>query len=412
MPPKPLEESTGLENYMLYKAAKLLAAVRWVAENPPMPEKEDYLNKMVLEEIAFIASRYALYMDPESRKYKIPHIHPIIQIVTDEWKAASHEQRKPRWDIFTEETIAYVCDQVATENPTWYPHFIPAGRGGDIPFPNRLELRKVLHREVPCWAAATPTVAALQEPDNPSAPAAEVDALPLSAPSPVGLLTQAAKKGKARIVEEPVKKMQARPVKAPAPAPAPSTPPVAGPSKKHKAPRRESSSEVSDSNDDETPTKKATEMPIFEAMQGAGRALDEDTCRQLNRIEAMLNAICNSNGILPESLPGYEHPSLASLSSHSPSLAGVQMEMLHISDTHSNTSAHSSSMLKLLHKKAGSCRILTIYTCIIESIQCLIRVSSQGKGKQRLHQRSHQWPDKLEKLTWIIVGQGVKRTIY
>jgi hypothetical protein len=51
MPPKPLEESTGLENYMLYKAAKLLAAVRWVAENPPTPEKEDYLNKMVLEEI-------------------------------------------------------------------------------------------------------------------------------------------------------------------------------------------------------------------------------------------------------------------------------------------------------------------------------------------------------------------------
>jgi hypothetical protein len=25
--------------------------VRWVAENPPTPEKEDYLNKMVLEEI-------------------------------------------------------------------------------------------------------------------------------------------------------------------------------------------------------------------------------------------------------------------------------------------------------------------------------------------------------------------------
>jgi hypothetical protein len=161
---------------------------------------------------------------------------------------------------------------------------IPAGRGGDIPFPNRLELRKVLHREVPRWAAATPTVGvhfvaqfqsiltfhkgALQEPDNPSAPAAEVDALPLSAPSPVGLLTQAAKRGKARIVEEPVKKTRARPVKAPAPAPAPSTPPVAGPSKKHKAPRWELSSEVSDSNNDETPTKKATEMPIFEAMQG------------------------------------------------------------------------------------------------------------------------------------------------
>ncbi|KAN0139734.1 hypothetical protein V8E53_002396, partial [Lactarius tabidus] len=97
MPSKPLEESTGLENYMLYKAAKLLAAVRWVAENPPMPEKENYLNKIVLEEIGST-------------------------------------------------TLS----------------------SGD-----------------------TDT---LQEPDNPSAPAAKVDASPLSAPSPVRLLTQAAKK--------------------------------------------------------------------------------------------------------------------------------------------------------------------------------------------------------------------------
>ncbi|KAN0127805.1 hypothetical protein V8E53_014361 [Lactarius tabidus] len=364
MPPKPLEESTGLENYMLYKAAKLLAAVRWVAENPPKPEKEDYLNKMVLEEIAFIASRYAPYMDPESRKYKIPRIHPIIQIMTDEWKAASHEQRKPRWDIFTEETITYICDQVATENPTWYPHLYATDLTSYIcgEHPSRTWWQHPIPQSSGAQESATQgstalgsgnTDTALQEPDNPSAPAAEVDALPLSAPSPVGLLTQAAKKGKACIVEEPVKKTQARPVKAPALAPAPSTPPVAGPSKKHKAPQRESSSEVSDSNDDETPTKKATEMPIFEAMQGAGRALDEDTRRQLNRIEAMLNAICNSNGILPESLPGYEHPSLASPSSHSPSSAGIQMEMLHISDTHSNTSAHSSSMSKPPHKKAA-----------------------------------------------------------
>ncbi|KAN0131146.1 hypothetical protein V8E53_011038 [Lactarius tabidus] len=347
MPPKPLEESTGLENYILYKAAKLLAAVRWVAENPPTPEKEDYLNKMVLEEIAFIASRYAPYMDPESRKYKIPRIHPIIQIMTDEWKAASHEQRKPCWDIFTEETIAYVCDQVATENPTWYPHLYATDLTSYVrgEHPSRTWWRHTIPQSSGAQESATQgstalgsgdTDTALQEPDNPSAPAAEVDALPLSAPSPVGLLTQAAKR-----------------VKVPAPAPAPSTPPVAGPSKKRKAPRRESSSEVSDSNDDETPTKKATEMPIFEAMQGAGRALNEDTRRQLNRIEAMLNAICNSDGILPESLPGYERPSLASPSSHSPSSAGVQMEMLHISDTHSNTSAHSSSMSKPPHKKAA-----------------------------------------------------------
>ncbi|KAN0131113.1 hypothetical protein V8E53_011005 [Lactarius tabidus] len=349
MPPKPLEESTGLENYMLYKAAKLLAAVRWVAENPPMPEKEDYLNKMVLEEIM------------------------------NEWKAASHEQRKPRWDIFTEETIAYVCDQVATENPTWYPHLYVTDLTSYVcgEHPSRTWWRHPIPQSFGAQESATQgsttlgssdTDTALQEPDNPSAPAAEVEALPLSAPSPVGLLTQAAKKGKACIVEEPVNKMQARPVKAPAPAPVPSTPPVAGPSKKHKAPRRELSSEVSDSNNNETPTKKVTEMPIFEAMQGAGRALDKDTHQQLNRIEAMLNAICNSNGILPESLPDGD-------------------------------AAHFRYMFKHF-------RTLQLH------VETAMQEGVQGKGKWRLHQRLHQWPDKLEKLTWIIVGQGVKRTIY
>jgi hypothetical protein len=61
-------------------------------------------------------------------------------------------------------------------------------------------------------------------------------------------------------------------------------------------------------------------------------ALDEDSHQQLNRIVAMLNAICNSNGILPETLLGYEHPTSVSPSSQSPSSTGVQMETLHISN--------------------------------------------------------------------------------
>ncbi|KAN0128675.1 hypothetical protein V8E53_013494 [Lactarius tabidus] len=273
MPPKPLKESTGLENYMLYKAAQLLAAVRWVAENPPTPEKEDYLNKMVLEEIAFIALRYALYMDPESRKFKIPCIHLIIQIMTDKWKAGSHEQQKPHWDIFTEETIAYVCDQVATQNPTWYPHFYA------------MNLTSYYQ------SILTFCKAALQEPDNPSAPAAEVDTLPISAPSPVRLLMQAAKK-------------------------------------------------VSDSNNNETPMKKVTEVPIFEVMQGAGR--DGDTAH----FRYVFKNFCT-----------------------------LQL--------HVGSAAQEGSQGK-----------------------------GKGKGKRQLHKRSHQWPDKLEQLVWIIIGQGVKQTIY
>ncbi|KAN0131120.1 hypothetical protein V8E53_011012 [Lactarius tabidus] len=95
-------------------------------------------------------------------------------------------------------------------------------------------------------------------------------------------------------------------------------------------------------------------VPIFEAMQGAGCILDDDTCQQLNRIEAMLTVICNSSGIVPETLLGYDHPTSASLSSQSQSSAGIQMETLHISDTCSNTSSHSSTRsLQPPHKKAA-----------------------------------------------------------
>jgi hypothetical protein len=45
MPPKHQQESTKLENYMLYIAAKLLEAVRWVAEHRPSPEKSGLLKQ-------------------------------------------------------------------------------------------------------------------------------------------------------------------------------------------------------------------------------------------------------------------------------------------------------------------------------------------------------------------------------
>ena len=61
--------------------------------------------------------------------------------------------------------------------------------------------------------------------------------------------------------------------------------------------------------------------------------LDEDTHRQLNRIEAMLNAICERQGITPDTLPGYDCCRSPSPSSHSPSsLTGAPMERLQLSN--------------------------------------------------------------------------------
>ena len=62
------------------------------------------------------------------------------------------------------------------------------------------------------------------------------------------------------------------------------------------------------------------------------KALDEDTQRQLNRVEAMLNAICNKEGIDPSTLPGHELPRSGSPSTQSISSTSVPMERMNLSD--------------------------------------------------------------------------------
>ena len=51
MPAKPAEELTQLEASLLSIAARLLAAVRYVSENPPLPEKWTYSNEKVMDEL-------------------------------------------------------------------------------------------------------------------------------------------------------------------------------------------------------------------------------------------------------------------------------------------------------------------------------------------------------------------------
>ena len=57
-------------------------------------------------------------------------------------------------------------------------------------------------------------------------------------------------------------------------------------------------------------------------------ALDEDTRRQLNRVEAMLNAICFKEGIETSTLPGYELSRSVSPSSQSVSSTSIPVMTL------------------------------------------------------------------------------------
>ena len=63
MPPKPLEELTGVENYLLTTASRLQAAVKWVEQHPPPPDKWAYLNAKVKEEIVSIHICFSLSLN-------------------------------------------------------------------------------------------------------------------------------------------------------------------------------------------------------------------------------------------------------------------------------------------------------------------------------------------------------------
>ena len=60
MPAKPAEELTQLEVSLLTIAARLLVAVWYVLENPPLPEKWAYLNEKVMDKLvsAYILLSY------------------------------------------------------------------------------------------------------------------------------------------------------------------------------------------------------------------------------------------------------------------------------------------------------------------------------------------------------------------
>ena len=60
--------------------------------------------------------------------------------------------------------------------------------------------------------------------------------------------------------------------------------------------------------------------------------LDEDTCRQLNRMGMMLCALCNKEGIIPSTLPGYDAPHVALPTTQSPASASGHMERMHLTD--------------------------------------------------------------------------------
>ena len=119
--------------------------------------------------------------------------------------------------------------------------------------------------------------------------------------------------------------------------------------------------------------------------------LDNHARCQLNRVEAMLHALCARHGIEPSTLPGYEAPRPASLSTHSLSSVALPIDTPNPSDVTSEPGPHTG-------------RCICVYDRTPLTYAC-----RQGKGWvcQRTLQRRFQC-----KLTWVLSRQGMMKTTF
>ena len=91
----------------------------------------DYFNDKVREEIVsvidqssvlnlyFIQVLFGLQFFEYAHGPSVPHVHPIIQLMTAEWKDVFINCQKPHWNLFTDAFIAASCNEASMANPDW-----------------------------------------------------------------------------------------------------------------------------------------------------------------------------------------------------------------------------------------------------------------------------------------------------
>ncbi|KAF8258709.1 hypothetical protein EI94DRAFT_1707749 [Lactarius quietus] len=77
------------------------------------------MNK-VKEKIMSVANNFKKFVAERNKNLKKPHIHPIIQVMSREWKKAEEESRTPNWSIFTTDYISEFCKNQRASEPDWH----------------------------------------------------------------------------------------------------------------------------------------------------------------------------------------------------------------------------------------------------------------------------------------------------
>ncbi|KAF8261943.1 hypothetical protein EI94DRAFT_1809562 [Lactarius quietus] len=117
-------ELTQVEVQFLTIAAKLFAAAMIFLAHPPDDGQQIYLDRKVKDEITSLENQFNAFMGDPMKVRKKPRIHPIIQIMAQEWKVAEVEQCMPNWGIFTFDYVSEHCNAQREAHTDWHLHLL------------------------------------------------------------------------------------------------------------------------------------------------------------------------------------------------------------------------------------------------------------------------------------------------
>ncbi|KAF8267270.1 hypothetical protein EI94DRAFT_1701121 [Lactarius quietus] len=117
-------ELTQVEVQSLVIAAKLFVAAMTFLAHLPDDGQQIYLDRKVKDEMTSLDNQFKGFMGDPMKAMKKPHIHPIIQIMAQEGKAAEAEQCMPNWGIFTLDYISEHCNAQREAHTDWHLHLL------------------------------------------------------------------------------------------------------------------------------------------------------------------------------------------------------------------------------------------------------------------------------------------------
>ncbi|KAF8262899.1 hypothetical protein EI94DRAFT_1808077 [Lactarius quietus] len=121
-------ELTQVELQFLAIAAKLFAAAMIFLAHPPDDGQQIYLDRKVKDEMTSLENQFNTFMGDPMKVRKKPRIHPIIQIMAQEWKAAEWEAHTD-WHLHLSTVDFTVYLQGIPDDRCWWITGLPPPHG-------------------------------------------------------------------------------------------------------------------------------------------------------------------------------------------------------------------------------------------------------------------------------------------